>query len=184
MSSNLYRGSVVVLFGPISSGKSTTANALEPTGFIRLSFADALREEVAKALAPDEVDKTVALMRSPETKEYYRPLLQWWGSNRRVTDKDYWVRKLLQKLNEHLVRRQHIVIDDCRYKNERVALNQYGATFFLLAPNPDALVQHQAELHESERDWRIFPYNAYLPWIPPTERADAIISYLKTLSLY
>lgn len=181
------RGPIVAVFGPIGSGKSTTAAYLEDAcGFKRASFADNLRYRVAKMLIREELVKeqtseVLGILMDPATKEAYRPLLQWWGAYCRKQDLEYWVNPLVAKALEITRNSFPVVIDDCRYTNEYLALKRQGGVFFRLAPAPDALPSSTA--HESEQDWPSFKAVMTLPWAPPEERVGQILSYLRTEDL-
>lgn len=184
-----YRAPIVVLFGPIGSGKTTTANELiAQYRFNRVSFADALRREVAQMLldtgmAPDDdLLSLIAQMVDPETKEKFRPLLQWWGKYRRDNFSiDYWLDRLVSRATREAAQGARMVVDDCRYKNEYLALKRHGAVFFRLQENPRT--QTIATDHESERDWPTFSQDLTLPWAPVMERANTILGRLRVLDL-
>lgn len=190
---DLYRGPIISVFGPIGSGKTTTAKFLEGQhDFVKVSFADALREEVATALAVEEGKFSVELkariiaeMLDPLTKEQYRPVLQWWGSYRRKQDKDYWIKKLLPPVFELVEKNYAIVIDDCRYANEYKALTQMGASFYRLDPNPETVIDATDETrnHASEKDWSYFRAHQTLAWMPVPERAERILADLRSRDL-
>jgi hypothetical protein len=56
-----------------------------------------------------------------------RPLLQWWGTEyRRSQDPDYWVRQLEAQAWESIADGNVVVVDDCRFENEREALREMG----------------------------------------------------------
>lgn len=179
-----YRGSIVVLVGPIGSGKTTTANAF--VSYKRISFADALREEVALVFetASERRDAILAEMRDPKAKAKWRHMLQAWGTIRRNLNEDYWVNKLATTMTPLLADRKHVVIDDCRYNNEHTFLRQHGAKFFSLAPNPEYSTDPEFDKHTSEQDWKLFPVDMHLPWGPVEERVGAILHYMQQLGLY
>ncbi len=179
-----YRGSIVAIVGPIGSGKTTTANALN--SYKRISFADALREEVAGVLSttPEQKAAILAEMRDPKVKAKWRHILQAWGTIRRNMDEDYWVHCLADTMFEAVNDRKHVVIDDCRYNNEHTFLRQHGAKFFSLAPNPEYSTDPEFDKHASEQDWKLFPVDMHLPWGPVEERTGAILQYMQQLGLY
>lgn len=200
----------IALIGGIGAGKSTTANALmaisgdpifTPFGLvpIRLSFADALRSEVAKVLSAAECDSKDILtvkdrlmvydrylkaLKDPELKKPYRPLMQWWGQWRRNTCGDsYWRDKVITRINDiRWMQKSPILplIDDCRYDNEYHLLKTNGFIFIKLAPNPDpSYVETNAnQTHDSEIDWKLWEVDLELDWEPLTSRVAKIADYL------
>lgn len=166
----------IVLVGQPGSGKTTIADALvRLVGGERLSFAGALKDEVAEALGWGALSRNVVQqsrslarfhrerMDSEAVKDEYRPLLQAWGSFRRAMDEDYWVRIVTAGIKPD----QFYVVDDCRYFNEEAALRRYGFKFVLLGPGETTrpLTGEQAA-HASEKDW-------------PEFKVDALVSYTR-----
>ena len=167
----------IAFIGPIGSGKSACALAYVLYGGQRLSFAKTLRQEVASALAFPVNAKVPALvqgMKNRDTKERFRPLLQWWGQYRRDTEgQDYWVQKLMATIDG----KPHkfvLAVDDCRYFNEYDALRERGFKFVRLAdgPRPTSTGAQQAAILEastgeipgSELEHPYFDCDYYLPW--------------------
>ena len=152
----------IALVGQPGSGKSSIADALvRLVGGERLSFAGALKDEVAEALgyAGMLYDFHRARMNDPATKDEYRSVLQAWGSFRRAQDEDYWVRIVTAGIKPD----QFYVVDDCRYFNEEATLRRYGFKFVLLEPGETTrpLTGEQAE-HASEKDWPEFKVDLLL----------------------
>ena len=155
-------------------------------GAKRLSFAAALKEDLARMLAfmegtpgddlSSRYDEWVAYYRNqqryPATKDAYRPLQQALGAFRRAQDEDYWVKRAMTGVNN----RDFYVVDDCRYQNEYDALRNRHFAFLLLKPGPTTrpLTGAQAE-HESERDWPHFPTDGQFEFVEgPAEMARII----------
>ena len=164
----MYNG--VALLGEPGSGKTTIGNALlELEGGMRLSFAGALKNELANGLAFVEdygFDRQAfrrhrAAMDDPATKDTYRSILQWWGSLRRAEYEDHWAHKVL----DQMVYGGFYVVDDCRYWNEYRMLSDAGFAFVSLGPGETTrrLTGEQAA-HPSEQDWPSFPPNLVLPY--------------------
>lgn len=174
-----WRAPIIVLCGSIGSGKTTTANAyIENYEGTKMSFADALRKEVLHAVhngSYDKQEKLLVEMTTPGIKEKHRPLLKWWGDYRRQDAPNYWIDKLLDGALKCATNGMPVLIDDCRYKNEYIALKRHGAKFFHLfsegPPPPD-------DGHSSERDWPYFKYDQNLDWMPVGERVERIHTFL------
>jgi len=167
----------VAFIGPIGSGKSACSLAYVLYGGQRFSFAKTLRQEVAGALAFPINAKAPALvqgMKNRDTKERFRPLLQWWGQYRRDTEgQDYWVQKLMDVIDDKPTSFT-LTVDDCRYFNEYDALRERGFKFVRLANGrwPTSTDDQQAvilqssagEIPGSEVEHPYFDYDYYLPW--------------------
>lgn len=189
-----YRGPIVAIYGPIGCGKTTTADYLTGScGFEKVSFAAALRLEAAEMLvgrqqvfvsARDQqaaVDALIAMMKDPATKERFRSLLQWLGTYRRDDDLDYWINKAMPTITDMAATGNAVVIDDCRYANEYLALKRHGAIFVEQQSKPGADIR--IEEHASEKDWPNFTANLTLPWDTVDSRANSIIGLLKVMGL-
>lgn len=165
----------IALIGPQGSGKTTLAKYLAASkGFARHSFADALREEIAAAMATPEfpAGRIRAQMDDPVLKASWRPLMQLWGSEirRDLFDRDYWVRKL-EDVIQSADHRRPIVVDDCRYPNEHEMLLRHGFKFIKLAPHPEG--RHVEDNHSSELHWPFWPVAGEVEWVDgPARRAD------------
>lgn len=170
----------IIISGPLRSGKTTTANALiEALNYgNKLSFAEALKREVAKACATSmsEELRYYAEMQNPDTKEFWRTTLQWWGTELRRNryGADYWV----NKTEDYMVGNPDIfwVSDDCRFPNELKMLRKYAFGFVRLAPNPDTKVQGIAN-HQSEDIDALGEPDLYLEWKPVQNRVLEIIKH-------
>lgn len=106
---------LVGLAGKKKSGKDTSFGIIKTiantSGFTisRVAFADALKAEVAEmcGIGVEEIEKR---------KDYFRPLLQWWGQYRRDVNPDYWIRMADAVIDDS--DSEIVVITDVRYLNE------------------------------------------------------------------
>ena len=171
----------IVFIGEPGSGKSSISEELmKMLDWDRLSFAASLKSQVAAGLScivSDDVGwaKHLDNMADPVTKDSYRPLLQAWGSFRRLEDYNYWVKRV----ELEMVDGEHYVIDDCRYFNEYEFLLSEGFKFVKLLPGETTrrLTGEQAE-HESERDWPNFGIDLFLTYeLGPRHQAERVASF-------
>ena len=119
---------VIGLTGLMNSGKSTVADYLVThRDFVRLKFAQGLKEMV-RALGLDDAEIEGVLKEMPcdklngRTPRYAMQTLGTeWG--RTHMGQDFWVNSLVQKAHR-LGFDANIVIDDCRFPNEAVAIQR------------------------------------------------------------
>jgi len=191
----------VAFVGSIGSGKTTMCESIavehygQPTnGTIRISFADALRDEVAYALHKSDPKKSKATvgrfvrlpidtwrerLADPETKATYRPLMQWWGTEyRRAEDPDYWVSQWEEKADKAIAAGYTVLVDDCRFDNEYRALKLRNFLIVGLDSRPGDVRNSETPrtltttTHASEVEWRTFDRHVQLAWLDPIKRME------------
>lgn len=170
----------LIIAGPLFSGKTTTADALlKYLGHgEKASFAFPLKREVATACASneEEYNQFLAEMYDPKKKEFWRIILQWWGTEfrRQRFHENYWVAQMdgLLANNPNTFK----VIDDCRFANEREMLRKYDFGFAMLEANPDAKEQG-IQNHESEALEKMGPPDLVVPWMPVLDRVRTIADF-------
>lgn len=119
---------VIGLTGLMNSGKSTVADYLVThRDFVRLKFTQGLKEMMrALGLSEDEIEGVLKEMPSEKlngrTPRYAMQTLGTeWG--RTHMGHDFWVNLLVQKAHR-MEFGTNIVIDDCRFPNEAVAIQR------------------------------------------------------------
>ena len=125
----------IAFTGKAGSGKTTMANYLvKHFGFVRYSFADAVKEIAVELFNMEEKD---------------RSLLQDIGTKLREIDADVWALYTLNKIEaeDH----PNVVVDDCRFCNEAIMLKDNGFTIIKLTGRQKALTPEQAA-HPSEKE--------------------------------
>ncbi len=150
------------LCGRMRSGKDSIADYLiKEFGYKKLSFAQALKEEVSKA-----VGCTVEEMNEEPLRSQIRPVLQVWGTEfRRNQNPDYWVAKLRDKITDSLEVTPYVVTD-VRFLNEIEMLRSYEFVIVHVDMDEeetiDYLLSQGKELnealnllrHPSENEWK------------------------------
>lgn len=106
----------VAFSGYIGSGKTSLADMMvKHLGYTKVSFADVLKEEYSLIKGIPVED-----LYTEGVKEKYRKGLQDLGSERRLEDKNYWVKALIKTIDS--LDNVSIVVDDMRYSNELIFL--------------------------------------------------------------
>lgn len=160
---------VIGIAGKKRSGKDTVAKALiecarrEDITASRRALADALKEECASMLAPllhprKSYSAILAEMHADDTKERYRLLLQWWGTEfrRGMTRDSYWVDNLRTWILRNCKgEREIVVVPDVRFPNEVEMIKQLGGVVVNVnRPFLDAGDHHVSERALDEfQDW-------------------------------
>lgn len=123
---------VIGISGKKLTGKDTLCEALLNQANVqgtRIGFADALKEEVAKAC-----EVTMPFINA--NKQQFRPILQWWGTDFRRHYKGdlYWVEQAFLKINAAIKQgKQLIIIPDVRFISEAEPLRSLGAHLIRMA---------------------------------------------------
>ena len=112
---------LIGLAGYARAGKDTVASVFEEHGFARLSFASALKDELAEleGIPREWLD-------DPDRKEPYRDKMVLLGAGRRAEDPDYWV----DALRPQWLEADDAVIADCRYLNELAEVHDNDGLWF------------------------------------------------------
>ena len=155
----------VAFSGKAGAGKTSLAEFLAADhGFIRYSFAGALKAELSRVL-----DLSIFELTDIDKKQRWRSLMQEWGGARRYIDESYWVLKIINSIKERKSG-VNFVIDDLRYVNEANALQAAGFVLVRLeCPSIDSIDYMQslgaslrgaadASKHESETDLDEYPH--------------------------
>ena len=133
---------LIGLSGKKQTGKDMVCTLLtkhSKSPVIRLAFADELKQEVARALG-------TSVVFIEADKEYFRPLLQWWGTYRRRTNPSYWIDKVFTKALKMPDPTATFVITDARYLNEVEAIRYCNGTIIgVLRPSNNMEDTHDSE---------------------------------------
>jgi hypothetical protein len=162
---------IIGLSGYAQVGKDTVANHLVKNyGFVKVSFADPIREALYKLDPKIRVDElsnaslanAVDHMGWEEVKRLSsdaRELLQRLGTEvgREMFGDDFWVNQGLLRAKEH----KNVVFADTRYMNEANAIVKAGGQIWRISkPGNKPVNNHPSEvdLDEYEFDWHIPNY--------------------------
>lgn len=138
---------IIGLAGHMGAGKDTVAAILAGYGYHRVAFADALREEVADAIAggrhpvPECLSELAreALLHAPVDEVFAKPttprmraLLQQWGTEyRREQDDAYWTKIVGEKIAQHA----RVAVSDVRFPDEaRLVQDMGGKVWYIKRP--------------------------------------------------
>ena len=148
---------IIGISGKMATGKTTLADILAKTlkGH-RISFADALRTEVADTFCippgwlTNRHYKDTQQLKLGLRVMTIREILQWWGQIRREGDPNYWVRVALGSVIKNGP--DTVIFDDVRYQNEAAAIRERGGMLVRLEPYPGWLHSATGASHSSETD--------------------------------
>ena len=143
---------VIGVSGKKRSGKDTFFQMLEKHSSVpvyRLALADTLKNEIyERILKPDGLERS--MLDNDATKEQFRTLLQWWGTEyrRRLFRDDYWLAKLSEQLEQYKDQDAIVVITDVRFPNEFSFIKSIGGLMVRVSrPGlPNATDPHPSEV--------------------------------------
>lgn len=141
---------LIALTGPAGSGKTIVALEFEKRGFVRVRFADTLKR-MLRTLGLNEAQVDGDAKASPAKQlcgKTPRHAMQTLGTEwgRALIGKDVWVRAAMRTVDDLLAARRDVVIDDCRFDNEAVAvLARKGYVVQLVRGGAGLLTTHESE---------------------------------------
>lgn len=121
---------LIGLSGKKQSGKSTIANHLmDKHGFFEVSWAYPIKEIIGRRLfgfSEEELYGSLKDSINPTWKATPRQAYQYAGSVFREFYPDFWVILGLRRINNLLEKNRNVVVSDCRYLNEALAIKSLG----------------------------------------------------------
>jgi hypothetical protein len=137
-----------VFTGRAQSGKTTSANFLVEKGFQRISFADPLKRMLQVLTLTTDKHATPPVLCGKTVREALQTLGTEWG--RKLVGEDIWVRSTVQQVQgaiEDLCNGtiSGVVIDDCRFDNEAMAMRQLGAVIIKIERESAEVMEHESE---------------------------------------
>lgn len=148
---------IVAFTGRAGSGKSTAADHLVARGWVRVKFADPLKDMIRALLAASgmpaaEIERRI----EGDLKEQPEPILgdrttRWamqtigteWG--RELIAPDLWTGIARARILSHLAADRSVVIDDCRFENEADVVRRLGGMVVELQGRGGIAGAHQSE---------------------------------------
>jgi len=138
---------LIGLCGFAQSGKDEFAHALARLNYKRVAFADEVKKD-CQAFIDNKFPGQFDVINNVAHKKAWRKFLVGWGDNARVTDEDYWIRRMVRANLTDMNRPElNILVTDVRYLNE--------ATWVVKEKNGLLIRVHRYETfpaNETERD--------------------------------
>lgn len=148
---------LVAICGLAGSGKDTAAQALVEDGWVRVSFADPMREALFR-LNPDIPYRGCVLQLQSIVRQYgwdtakrecppIRTLLQRFGTEvgRELWGEDFWVDQAAKKVEEARRAGNCVVISDVRFKNEAEWVQKNGGLLIRIRRPGVSQLDHSSE---------------------------------------
>lgn len=143
---------IVGILGFSGSGKDTAATALIETGYVKYSFANALKDVIAIMF---NWPRHLMEGDTKESREWRETVDAWWSKNLKIpnftprmamtrvgTDvirKHFSDNLWISNVENHIMLNQHdkIVITDCRYQNEAAMITRLGGDLIRIKKGPE-----------------------------------------------
>jgi len=143
---------IIGFTGHLGCGKTTAAKVLiKEYGFVRVRFADVLKRMLKKlGLTDEQVDgnekeKSCDLLDGKTPRFAMQTLGTDWG--RSMIDPNIWVRAAMLTISKISDKDLKVVIDDCRFLNEAVAIKEAGGSVIRVLRDG-----YEGDDHQSERE--------------------------------
>jgi len=141
---------VVAFTGLAGSGKSTASEYLvDRYGYTRVRFAGPLKAAMAAlGFSQEEIDGSLKetpheLLGGKTPRHAMQTLGTEWGRNCIVDD--FWIRLWRRQVDEVLASGGRVVVDDCRFQNEAVAIRKLGGDIFKIQGRGGIAGSHSSE---------------------------------------
>lgn len=160
---------LIAFCGPAGAGKSTAADALVEDGWVRVKFADPLKNMVRAFYRScgiednDFIESRIEGAYKEEPDPFLkgrtpRHAMQTLGSEwgRDLIHPELWIEAWRQRVLQMADRGLDVVVDDCRFPNEADAVRRLGGRIVEITGRGKGLgKKHQSELGIGEPDMRI-----------------------------
>lgn len=133
---------------------------LAPKLVNRIAFADALKGEVARGCSVTGKE-IVDIPFIEKNKDAFRMILQGWGTDfrRNLCDKNYWILKLKDTIDNTPSHIYAVVIPDVRFLNEAYWIKSIGGTVIQVSRRIGLVDNHISETELCNSD---FPFDFYI----------------------
>lgn len=155
---------LIGLTGYKGSGKTTAANYLVAHGFVRISFAEPLKQMLItmglteEHIYGDKKETPLEILGGKTPRWAMQTLGTEWG--RQLICDDLWVRVAEASVCKALTGtpRYSAVIDDCRFLNEAAMIRNHKGTIIRITRSGYAASQHasETEMDSIQNDFTIF----------------------------
>lgn len=144
----------IAVHGPIGSGKTTLAQALQAEGFLWVNFTDALKEKACQALYPF---RPTTVMEMHARKEAFRPFINAFGDVIDFTNRPEYVHEALKEW--YRLGQPDAVFDNVRSVSQALTVKALGFKVVRLQADLELLQSRRKATAES----RNHPIEAPLP---------------------
>lgn len=161
---------LVGLSGLKESGKSSAAAALVEDGWLKVSFADPIREALIALNPLVEVDEggnyytfneslvVLGWTRAKRELPEFRRLMQVFGTEvgREIIGQDIWVDIARKKVLDLLISGHSVVLDDVRFGNEADMIRILGGQVVMIERPGTVQMDHSSEKLDFTTDHQIY----------------------------
>lgn len=136
------------LTGRARSGKDTAALALRPLGFVRVAFADPMRDMLrAIGLRDEDMEGDAKERPVPHLGLSYRRLAQTLGTEwGRALDPDLWIKVARSRIERVIAEGRSVVVTDIRFDNEAALVRHMGGRVIRIdREEAAAVLKHTSE---------------------------------------
>lgn len=167
----------IAIVGGFAAGKTTLSEGLVQQGYIRVSFARYLKEICAVVYNGGKpIDKwqefTVVGLDGVAREISGRRLLQEFGQSVKAMDRNFWIRALLNDIENGEHSGGPFVTDDCRFPYEANALAEAGFTIIKLETPLDTRIRRYYSTYG------VYPTPAELVHPSEIELVDIVYDYI------
>lgn len=157
---------IIALTGYAGSGKSTAAKHLvERHGFTLVKFAGPLKQMMRclgvgeREIEGDLKEVPCAVLGGKTPRHAMQTLGTEWGRN--LIHSNLWVNVAMASAEAVLDQGGRVVIDDCRFPNEAVAVEEHGGFVVRIErPSVEPVNAHESEHHSLVAHWTVMNSSA------------------------
>ncbi len=166
---------LIALFGPPNSGKDTVAKRLvEQHGFVRIAFADKVRELAYEVVGP--IDRSTINVIGWDTlkrrDDFFRELLERVGGGaRKVLGDGVWIDAVYHEIDTLLDDGKSVVVTDLRKENEAEMVSEFnGVIWHVTRPG-----REKRPFDEWQPEWAAFTIHNFGTIEELNQRVDEVL---------